>query len=161
MAKAKIKVKVKSTNGTPAPQADGVKPRPESDSVSGYFRKIFEENPKLLKGRSNEELLKRWRADHPGHKEVPEKIKNNLANIKSVLRKQGRKKGAKSAEVVLPVAAASEVAKSKHTPRGLEALEEQIDDCLGFAKRLDREGLADVIGLLRRARNGVVWKAGK
>jgi hypothetical protein len=43
----------------------------------------------------------------------------------------------------------------------LEVLEEQIDDCLSFAKRLDKDGLADVIGLLRRARNGVVWMAGQ
>jgi hypothetical protein len=59
------------------------------------------------------------------------------------------------------VAAVSEFVKPKHTPKGLEALEEQIDECLTFAKRLDREGLQDVIVLLRRARNAVVWKAGQ
>jgi hypothetical protein len=45
--------------------------------------------------------------------------------------------------------------------RQLEALEEQIDDCLSAAKALDREGLGDVIGLLRRARNQVAWKMGQ
>jgi len=43
----------------------------------------------------------------------------------------------------------------------LDALEEQIDECLTLAKNLDREGLANVIGLLRRARNEVVWKMGE
>jgi hypothetical protein len=43
----------------------------------------------------------------------------------------------------------------------LQPLEEQIDDCLSLAKHLDREGLAHVIQLLRRARNEVVWKLGQ
>ena len=45
--------------------------------------------------------------------------------------------------------------------RGLEALEIQIDDCLSYAKNLDRDGLADIIAWLRRARNTVVWKSGQ
>jgi hypothetical protein len=45
-------------------------------------------------------------------------------------------------------------------PKGLEALEERIDDCLTVAKHMDREGLDDVIRLLRNARNAVVWKLG-
>src|SRR6266849_2253867 len=102
MAKVKTKGQGKGTNGTSAPQADGVKARPEGESISGYFRKIFEENPKLLKGRSNEELLKRWLADHPGQKEVPEKVKNNLANVKSVLRKKKRKKGGRPPQAEQP-----------------------------------------------------------
>jgi hypothetical protein len=40
----------------------------------------------------------------------------------------------------------------KKAARSLEPLEEQIDDCLNLAKHLDREGLAHVIQLLRRAR---------
>jgi hypothetical protein len=149
MAKA-TKAKVKSTNNTP-----------EGETVSGYFRKIFNENPKLLKGRSNEELLRRWLADHPGQTEVPQTVKNNLANVKSVLRKKLRKGGRPKAEQTGAASVVTEVAKPKVAARGLEALEEQIDDCLSFAKRLDREGLSDVIGLLRRARNAVVWKTGQ
>ena len=159
MGKAKTKGKGKGTNGTPAPQADGRKSDHGGESISGYFRKIFKENPKLLKGRSNEELLKRWLADHPGQKEAPQTVKNNLANVKSILRKKLRKGGRPKA--VQPVGVVTEVSKPKVTPRGLEALEEQIDECLSCAKRMDREGLADVIGLLRRARNTVVWKAGQ
>ena len=39
-------------------------------------------------------------------------------------------------------------------------LETQIDDCLTFARGLDKEGLAGVIAHLRDARNAVVWKLG-
>ena len=42
--------------------------------------------------------------------------------------------------------------------QGLEALEEQIDECLTMARNLDREELESVIHLLRRARNEIVWK---
>ena len=147
---AKAKGLVKGTNN----KAEQV-----GENVSAYFRKIFLENPKLLKERSNDELLRRWLADHPGIKDVPPKVKNNLANIKSILRKKLRKGGRPKSEQ--PGTVGVEVAKPKVAARGLEALEEQIDDCLTFAKRLDQEGLTDVIGLLRRARNAVVWKAGQ
>jgi hypothetical protein len=43
----------------------------------------------------------------------------------------------------------------------MNALEEAIDECLIMAKATDREGLAGVIDLLRRARNQVVWKMGE
>jgi hypothetical protein len=150
---AKTKTKLQTADSTPAPQSDG-------ETVSGYFRKIFKDNPRLLKERSNDELLRRWLADHPGHKEVPQKVKNNLANVKSILRKKSRKGGGRP-KAEQPASTVSEVTTKKVAPKGLEALEEKIDDCLDLAKRLDREGLQDVIGLLRRARNAVVWKAGQ
>jgi hypothetical protein len=130
------------------------------ETVSGYFRKIFEENPKLLKSRSNEELLRRWLADHPGEKEVPERVKQGLSNVKSVMRKRGRKRGRR------PAATQNHTGEAAATPtrrpaRGLEQLEEQIDECLTAAKNLDREGLEHVIRLLRQARNEVVWKLGQ
>jgi hypothetical protein len=46
-------------------------------------------------------------------------------------------------------------------PSELEQLEVLIDDCLSQAKLVDREGFADVIDHLRRARNAVVWKIGQ
>ena len=42
-----------------------------------------------------------------------------------------------------------------------ELLEEKVDDCLTLARIHDREGLDEVIRLLRRARNQVVWKIGE
>lgn len=135
------------------------------ESISSYFRKVFEENPKLLRTRSNAELYARWLKDHPGETEVPEKVRQNLSNVKSVLRKKSRKKPGrpkKDSQSAPPadtaVGATSTVRKAV---RGLDSLEEQIDECLSMAKHLDRDGLADVIMLLRRARNEVVWKMGE
>ena len=133
--------------------------KPKEESVAGSFRKVFAENPKLLRGRSNQELLDRWLKDHPGQKEVPAKVKANLSNVKSVLRKQARKGGRPKKAV----ADGASVAPAVNTtgPSPLEQLEEQIDDCLSFAKGLDRRGLGHVISLLRQARNIVVWQEGK
>ena len=129
---------------------------PQAESVAGYFRKVFQENPKLLKERSNDELYRRWLADHPGHKEVPAKVKTGLQNIKSVLRaKRSKKKAAKQGP-----ATAQPQAPRRLPAKGLQQLEEQIDEVLGLAKRLDREGLQDVIAILRRARNEVVRRGG-
>src|ERR1700726_49698 len=65
---------------------------PGGETVSGYFRRVFGENPKWLATRSNDEVLARWLKDHPGETEVPEKVRQNLSNVKSVLRKADRKK---------------------------------------------------------------------
>jgi hypothetical protein len=129
------------------------KKKKSGETIGGYFRKVFEENPKLLDSPSNQALLQRWLKDHPDKKEVPNNVKSNLANIKSVLRKQ-RREGA-AARPARPVPAA------RTANSGLEALEEHIDEGLTLAKNIDREGLASVIALLRRARNEVVWKMGQ
>ena len=134
-----------------------------SETTGGYFRRIFKEHPKLLVTRSNDEVLSRWLADHPGQKVVPPNVQRHLSNVKSILRKKRRKKlgkpkGVEQAGAVQAVSTHSK--PSKIAPKGLEALEEQIDDCLTVAKNMDREGLDVVIRLLRNARNGVVWTLG-
>ena len=130
-------------------------------SVAGYFRQLFKENPKLPKETSNQKLLDRWQADHPGQ-EVTKSIRNNLANLKSVLR--SKKRGRVADKTQGPRDAAHEGRSIAATvPTGgspLEALEHQIDECLSLARSGDPEGLRDVIQLLRRARNAVVWKIG-
>src|SRR5947209_4936632 len=68
------------------------------ESVAGYFRKVFQEQPRLLHETSNQKLLDRWLADHPGQTEVPKSVKANLANLKSVLRSKQRKQVASRAE---------------------------------------------------------------
>jgi hypothetical protein len=130
-------------------------------SVSGYFKAIFKENPSLLKSSSNEEIFDRWLKDHPQEKEVPDRVKGILFNVKSKLRKKlGTKQGRPRKEeqpiiAVQPV----EVVLIRRVPiRGLESVEESIDDCLTLAKRIDHEGLEGVIALLRKARNGVIRK---
>jgi hypothetical protein len=133
----------------------------EGETLTGYFRRILREDPKLLKTRSNDELLRRWQADHPGE-EVTNKTRAGLQNAKSALRSRRRKRRAGRREAEQPQEAVAHVLPKPTTPpRHLETLEEQIDDCLSLAKGMDREGLDDVIRLLRRARNQVVWKMGQ
>jgi hypothetical protein len=137
-----------------------------ADGVAPYFRPIFTANRKLLKVRSNKELLKRWLEDHPDFKKVPENVKTGLANLKSVLRKSLRKRRGRKAAA--QAAAGTAVATAKSSPllsrtradSKLEQLEMLIDDCMTMAKVLDRAGLDTVIKVLRRARNAVVWKLG-
>src|SRR5438552_2373239 len=63
----------------------------DGETPSGYFRRLFADNPKLLDGRSNDVLLQHWLRDHPGEKGVPDRIRRILQNVKSVLRSHGRK----------------------------------------------------------------------
>jgi len=129
--------------------------RDGGESVSGYFRKILVARPDLINGTTNKMLLERWLKDHPEHSEVPNNVKYNLANLKSTLRKKMRLQG-------LATSTASTRTSASTAPRHkLETLEEQIDDCMSAAKNLDREGLAEVIRLLKLARNKIVWKMGE
>ena len=122
-------------------------------SISGYFRKLFEERPELLAEKSNDAILTRYRKDHsvPESEVLPISVRNNLANIKSVLRRDGRKATGTSSVKV----------ESRGGSAKLEGLEEFIDEALTMAKTLDRENLQSVIGHLRKARNEVVWKMGQ
>ena len=142
--------------------ADGA-PEPENKrgSIMGYFRTIFEENPKWLHERSNDKIAARWLQDNPGHTELPKNVKNTLANLKSNLRKKTRGPGARKAKAEDAVGGAGEAPVAAKTKvKGLDVLEIQIDECLTMARNLDRDALQEVIRLLRRARNEVVWKSG-
>lgn len=126
-------------------------------SISGYFKAIFAEQPRLLWERSNEALYQQWLADHPGQKEVPLRVKQGLSNVKSVLRSKG---GPKQSEKALHLANGA-----SHSPRRLpvtvlEKLELQIDECLSLARSANAEALSEVASDLRKARNAVVWKQG-
>jgi hypothetical protein len=127
----------------------------KSGSTSGYFRKVFDERPEWLHQKSNDDVLARYRADHglSANKEVDRRVRNNLANLKSQMRKEQRDGGTVTA--VRPARPTAGVAHK------MEMLEELIDDCLSTAKGLDPEGLKGVIRSLRSARNEVVWKLGQ
>ena len=157
MAKRKTTESTDAAGRTSSGQGNG-----QGETVAGYFRKVFEENPGWLESRSNDALFARWLKDHPGEKEVPERIKGNLANVKSVLRKKKRKKpGKKKARGRGAVVAVLQNPALAFGTNRFEQLEEQIDDCLTTARNLDRGALHSVIGLLRKARNEVVWKLGQ
>jgi hypothetical protein len=137
----------------------------DRETTSGYFRRIFKENPTLLKKGTNPELLKRWLQDHPSEKEVPRNVQAILYNLKSVLRKKRRQRRAEKAPtapvaVEATTAAPSTLAVPRRAGKGLAQIEERIDDCLAIARGMDREGLVEVIGWLRRARNEVIRLAG-
>jgi aryl-alcohol dehydrogenase-like predicted oxidoreductase len=109
-------------------------------------------------------VLSRWLADHPGNTEVPKNVQKSMAKVKGLLRQKSRKRGRPTTvEQGAPVVATSGEPKTfvKIAPKNLEALEEQIDDCMTLAKKTDKEGLAEVIRMLRNARNAVVWKLGQ
>jgi hypothetical protein len=153
-------------------KGDSENTKGDGQTVSAYFRNIFAENPGLLEGRSNQELLDRWLKDHPDETKVPQKIKANLSNIKSVLRQKARKKkGGRPPKAQAAEPTRVEMAEHSSPKRAsatnntpltpLEQLEEQIDECLTLAKTLDRDRLSHVISMLRHARNLVVWEEGR
>jgi hypothetical protein len=136
-------------------------------SVSGYFRRIFEENQHWLDMGTNDEVVARWEADHPGEK-MTDNIKSSMSNAKSIMRKKygkvkrrkgGRRKGAAAAAAA--VATAVKVAKPRSLMGVLEKLEGMVDDCLQLARQQNNEELTDVIRNLRLARNSVVWTMGQ
>ncbi len=130
--------------------------RGNGESISGWFRKVFLEKPAWLKGRSNEDVIALWEAQHSGQK-FGGRERNACNNIKSVLRKKLRKRGRKAAEDGTPVPAPT----VRVSRANLELLEERIDECMSMARTLDREGLEKVAKLLRAARNEVVWRQGQ
>jgi hypothetical protein len=139
-------------------------PQQPGGSVSGYFKALFKGNPGLLKSTSNVDNFARWLKDHPEEKEVPDRVKGILFIVKSMLRKKlGAKRGRPGHEAQPAVEGQTAAVASVRRPaiRGLESLEERIDDCLTLARGLDREGLEAVLDLLRKARNGVVVKQGR
>src|SRR5438132_204572 len=110
-------------------------------SVAGYFREVFAAQPEWLKEKSNDPILAKYRIDHglAADAQVEKRVKANLANLKSVLRKKSRRKG--------KMAAAGTVVVTTRSGHRLENLEEMIDDCLTLAKNLGRDTLEHIINL--------------
>jgi hypothetical protein len=135
--------------------------RKQRENLSGYFRQVFQQHPHWLHESSNDVVLARYREDHglAPDKAIDTSVRNNLANIKSKLRREEREGGGgnRARGPRRPPKPAAAVADHSR----LTELEEQIDECLSLAKNLDREGLGPVITLLRRARNEVVLKSGQ
>jgi hypothetical protein len=77
-------------------------PSTNGETTSGYFRRLFKENPKLLKGGDNSELFQRWLQDHPDHQEVPANIKAILHAVKSLVRSKRKQRRAAKAQATPP-----------------------------------------------------------
>lgn len=140
------------------------KKKQQGESVAGYFRRLFQEQPAWLEEKKNDELLARYRQDHNMAPEEPveKRVKDAMANTKSQMRKQHRQADTAAGPGRRKVPAMNRSAQgTAAAPARIETLEEQIDDALTLARHLDREGLGEVINLLRRARNQVVWKMGQ
>jgi hypothetical protein len=151
----------------PSTSSNGVLPtagekKGNQETVSGYFRTFFKQNPKALNERSNDAVLKQWQEDHPGQK-VSTSVKSGLSNIKSVLRSKKRRKSKKAAaEQPSYHTDAAFVATVKPIKMSaLETLEETIDNCLNLARATETETLEIVVHHLRKARNAVVWQMGE
>jgi hypothetical protein len=136
------------------------KGRPES--ISGYFRQLFESNPSLLDHGKNDVIIAQWKTDHPGQT-VDDRIKGNLANTKSIMRKKfgkvkrRRKRGRPAAaDGALPA-----VPKHRSSIAALEKMESLIDECLSVARHQANPGLDPSIRHLLAARRAVAWQMGK
>lgn len=129
-----------------------------------YLNKLFDEHPEWLEQRSNDLILARYREDHGLAADTPieKAVKNNLANLKSVRRKKLRDAGKpRAVAAVKHTAVAVETVASPRRTSKLEDLELLIDDCLTMARNLNRDGMDEIITMLRRARREVVWKMGE
>src|SRR3712207_5174902 len=118
-----------------------VRKRKAGNSSYSYFRTLFEQNPEWLNSKSNDLIIARYRTDHglADDAEIEKSVKNNLANLKSVMRKKSRK-GASASAGNASGGGMTGSGRGKSANR-LEALEEMIDECLTLAKNNDREGL--------------------
>jgi hypothetical protein len=130
---------------------------PSKPSKSSYWRNLFNQNPKLVKIRSNSALREQWEKDHPGQK-FDESWSQSLSNVKSMLRnkhkKGGRPKAAANGQSQGPSAAELRQA-------ALERLEGAVDQCLWTARQMDSTGLDRAIKHLHAARNEIVWKSSR
>ena len=130
-----------------------------TETTSGYWKRVLEANPHLLKKRSNDELYEIYKRDH-NVTVVPKGAQQGLSNIKSILRKK-KKLGRRKAAVAAAKAEAGNGSAARPvrlSAKGLEALEDHIDEALAMAKTLDRTALETVIQALRKARNEVILK---
>jgi hypothetical protein len=136
----------------------------KSETTSGYFKRVFSENPDWLGPGSNQVVIERWQADHPGES-LTSNIKNIMSNVKSQMNKalgrrgRRRKRRKEKTEAAAPRAAAP--ARTRPALQTLVDLESRLDECLAIARRQDSEGFEDIIKHLRHARNGVVWAIGE
>src|SRR5580704_16168279 len=136
------------------------KTKGSGESVSGYFRKLFEANPELLDHGRNDVILDQWQKDHAGEP-LTDKIKGNLANTKSIMRKKfgkvkRRRKYTKSAPIGVENSV-PKVHKVRTSIGALEKIEGLIDECLSVARHQESTALDASVKHLLAARRAVAW----
>ncbi len=132
------------------------------ESRSRIFTRYFTDQKDLLKQPGFDAIIEKYKAEFPD-REFTAQDRQIAANIKSKLRREfgiRRRRRRAAAAVGASTNAGTTAPRAPRTIGSLTTLEEQIDDCLMAAKRLDREGLDDVIRHLRRARNLIVVRLG-
>ena len=135
------------------------------DTVSGYFRALFEKHPDLLAyGATNAAIVEQWRKDHNGQ-DPSANVMGNLANIKSVMRKKlgmvKRRRKRRKAAVNGDTAAPKQLGRPRSSVPALERLEGHIDECLSMARGQQEPGLDNAIKHLLAARRSVAWQMGE
>ncbi len=130
-------------------------------SPFAYFRVKFRENPHLLEKKNNDEMFDMYRKDHglSEDDDIPKKVKDALANTKSQEKKKLREGGGTTTSGRGRGRGPGKPrATTGGSPRGLEKLEEQIDECLHIVRSMGREDMDPIVQSLKQARNLVIWK---
>jgi len=138
------------------------KAKADGESRSSIFTRYFTKQPDLLRVSGFDAIADLYKSEFSG-RDFTDKDRQIAANIKSKLRRKykigrRRRRGRPAGATAGATVAAPRAARANSS---LAMLEDHIDESLMLAKRLDREGLDDVIKHLRRARNLVVVKMGE
>jgi hypothetical protein len=139
------------------------KAKTSEPSKSEIFRRYFEKRPELLKVPGFDDIAAMYTQEF-SDRDFTENDRQIAANIKSKMRKDrniSRRRRRRRVGVTGTAEATPVVARGGRGFSVLHVLEEQIDDCLIAARRLNRAELGDVIKHLRRARNLVIMRAGE
>jgi len=161
MAKKKTEskpvAKPASTSKNSKPKARKVPEIPPFGESREYFTKFLTKNKTLLKKRGNQEIFKKWLADHPEFDSIPWDVAQALGAVKFHLRKElnihdvanrKRKEGKSS------------IHTGKSSGVSIQSLEKLIDECILVAVDVDRDDFDPIIHHLRYALKQVI-KHGK
>jgi hypothetical protein len=138
------------------------RPKATGESKSGRFKRLFESNKDLLKVASIDEVIKMFEAETG--RSATDKDRAVAANVKSKLRRSlgmrgRRRRGGRRGRP--PGSGSMAVAVAAPRVSAALALEDAIEDCIYLARKMESERLADVIKMLRRARNQLVLVSAK
>jgi hypothetical protein len=136
------------------------KAKAQPTTKSGVFKRIFESNKELLRIPSIAEAIKMFEAEI-GHT-ASSSDRGLAANIKSRLRRQYGMRRGRRRKGGRPTANGTTAVV--HAPRvraaSTLALEDAIDDCIYLARRTEAAELADIVRMLKKARNHLIVLTG-